>query len=282
MPLTIITHSDFFNAHCTSRTETGEVHQEDRDRVSAIYAACCLGDRDDGGARLCRYLLDSLILRDENKWFSVPVDPIAMGMADYSSVVAAPIDLGSIRQRLDTDAELAVNEILEMIRRVFQNAMKYHGRSRNVVWEVAQGLLEWFDAQWDLLRSIQDRVRVMDDIGLAELKSACSVHSEEYIQCLEKLEGVCSDRVVCYSPLVMEHCSAFAEEKEQYFKDEKPAGSMTRFSKDTVPVVRRAMAAVIKSVEIVDNGERACIALVRPPGRLIEHCLHCSFNEIAR
>ena len=254
----------------TSRVDTGEVHQEDRDRISAISQACQCSNGNTADIDLFplySYLLDSLINRDVNQWFSVPIDPVAMGMPDYLSIVPDPIDLGTIK--LEKSPTATAEELLEMMRAVFRNAKKYHAPSKNLVYIEAEQHLEWLESQIDLLRYIRTSTKMVTEIDLPGLPVAKEVHSEEYIRFLEKLENMDMEakKVVCYSPLVMEHCDSFVAQKAEYFKQGREVSSMTRFSKDTIRVVRRALGAVLKCVELVEAGERVCSALVRPPGR---------------
>ena len=95
-------------------------------------------------AKECGTLLAALLRNSESESFREPVDFAEYGILDYPDVIAAPMDLGTVRRRLaeghyGTDG----TEILHSVHRdtvlVFENCMKYNA-PRSEIWKAAQKL----------------------------------------------------------------------------------------------------------------------------------------------
>lgn len=78
--------------------------------------------------------------------FNVPVDPVALGLPDYSNVVAHPMDLGTIKSRLHALAYGSREQAINDIRLVFANAMAYNP-ANNPVHVAAKALMDFFQDQ---------------------------------------------------------------------------------------------------------------------------------------
>lgn len=76
--------------------------------------------------------------------FNVPVDPTALGLKDYHTVITHPMDLGTIKSKLHSINYNSRQEVAENIRLVFQNAMTYNPPT-NPVHVAAQALLTFFE-----------------------------------------------------------------------------------------------------------------------------------------
>lgn len=62
----------------------------------------------------------------EARAFLAPVDPEAQGLPDYRDVVARPMDLGTVRQRLESGAYARAEECDADVRLTFDNALAYN------------------------------------------------------------------------------------------------------------------------------------------------------------
>ena len=76
--------------------------------------------------------------------FNSPVDPEALGLADYRTVIQTPMDLGTVKNRLHSNIYHHRHQAAQDIRLVFQNAMRYNPPA-NYVHVCAQALLETFE-----------------------------------------------------------------------------------------------------------------------------------------
>jgi len=81
--------------------------------------------------------------------FLVPVDPVALGIPDYPKVIQRPMDLGTIKHKLDNGAYLGHDEFAEDVRTTFVNAMRYNAPSTDI-YGMADRLKRKFEEQWKL------------------------------------------------------------------------------------------------------------------------------------
>ena len=82
--------------------------------------------------------------------FNHPVDPIALGLADYHTVVTRPMDLGTVKRRLHAVAYQSRQHAVDDIRLVFTNAMRYNP-PQHIVHICAKELLSYFDRYCEVL-----------------------------------------------------------------------------------------------------------------------------------
>ena len=68
----------------------------------------------------------SFIARPESEPFRHPVPWREMGLADYPLIVRRPMDLGTIKQKLEAEAYSSVEEAAADIRLVWTNCMSYN------------------------------------------------------------------------------------------------------------------------------------------------------------
>lgn len=80
--------------------------------------------------------------------FNFPVDPAALKLPDYHTIVKCPMDLGSIRTRLHSLEYSSREAVVRDIRLVFSNATTYNPPT-NAVHMAAKALLEFFEEQMD-------------------------------------------------------------------------------------------------------------------------------------
>ncbi|CAO2191246.1 unnamed protein product [Urochloa humidicola] len=95
----------------------------------------------------CRALLDRL-LRDDDGWvFEAPVDARALGLRDYYTVVADPMDLGTVLRRLERRRYADPHAFAADVRLTFRNAMSYNNKG-DPVYESAAELSGIFEDGW--------------------------------------------------------------------------------------------------------------------------------------
>lgn len=78
--------------------------------------------------------------------FNVPVDPVALNLPDYFTIITKPMDLGTVKARLHAIAYQSRQQVAEDIRLVFNNAMKYNP-PHDAVHTFAGDLLAFFEDQ---------------------------------------------------------------------------------------------------------------------------------------
>lgn len=92
----------------------------------------------------CLTILKTLMVNPKAGPFLAPVDPVALGLPDYFKVIKEPMDLGTIRQKLEQNLYKDPVEVVNHVRLTFQNAMLYNA-AHSQVHIFAQKLLEDFE-----------------------------------------------------------------------------------------------------------------------------------------
>ncbi|XP_021295123.1 transcription factor GTE12 isoform X3 [Herrania umbratica] len=101
----------------------------------------------------CSALLKALMKHPAGWVFNQPVDPEALGIPDYFSIVKNPMDLGTIKSKLVKNTYLGIEEFVADIKLTFSNAMLYNPASNNVH-KMAEEMNEFFEVRW---QSLEDK-----------------------------------------------------------------------------------------------------------------------------
>jgi Bromodomain len=81
-----------------------------------------------------------------NQVFNMPVDPIALNLPDYFHKIKYPMDLGTVKSRLQKGFYRSVGGAIADINQVFKNAMIYNAPSHSIH-QLAKMMKEDFDAE---------------------------------------------------------------------------------------------------------------------------------------
>lgn len=76
----------------------------------------------------CSPVLKKLMDAEYGWIFKQPVDPVELNLPDYFDVVKKPMDLGTVKKKLDNSVYRDVDEFIGDVRLVFDNAMLYNGK----------------------------------------------------------------------------------------------------------------------------------------------------------
>ena len=85
-----------------------------------------------------RRLLDKLLQHEDGWVFAKPVDTHSLELRDYLSVIAEPMDLGTVSRRLELRRYPNLLCFAKDVRRTFSNAMTYNNKGDDV-YETAGG-----------------------------------------------------------------------------------------------------------------------------------------------
>lgn len=80
----------------------------------------------------CREVMDELTKRPTSKMFAEPVDPVRDEAPGYFDLVKNPMDLRTIREKLDKGEYSGVEQWKNDVNLVFSNAVLYNGKSSAV------------------------------------------------------------------------------------------------------------------------------------------------------
>ncbi|XP_039005999.1 transcription factor GTE12-like isoform X2 [Hibiscus syriacus] len=98
----------------------------------------------------CCALLKALLKHPAAWVFNQPVDPKALGIPDYFSIIKTPMDLGTIKSKLAKNIYIGTDDFVADIRLTFANAMLYNPPSNNVH-KMAEEMKDIFEARWKSL-----------------------------------------------------------------------------------------------------------------------------------
>ncbi|XP_052180463.1 transcription factor GTE8-like isoform X2 [Diospyros lotus] len=100
----------------------------------------------------CSSILKHLMAHSFGWIFNEPVDPVKLEIPDYLSIISHPMDLGTIKTKLEKNRYSNVEEFAADVRLTFSNAMEYNPPS-NEVHLMAKKLNDIFNARWRCLEA---------------------------------------------------------------------------------------------------------------------------------
>ncbi|PHT91417.1 hypothetical protein T459_06530 [Capsicum annuum] len=94
--------------------------------------------------RSCRQILIKLMSKKDSYWFNSPVDVKGMNLYDYFDIIKHPMDLGTVKSRLDKKEYRTPQDFAADVRLTFNNAMTYNlkGQRVHTLAEECLGLFE--------------------------------------------------------------------------------------------------------------------------------------------
>ncbi|XP_057950029.1 transcription factor GTE10-like isoform X2 [Malania oleifera] len=103
----------------------------------------------------CSNILKKLMTHPAGWVFNQPVDPEALNIPDYFSIISNPMDLGTIKSKLDNNLYFSNEEFVADVRLTFSNAMQYNPAS-NSVHMMAKELNNIFEVRW---KSVEPKMK---------------------------------------------------------------------------------------------------------------------------
>lgn len=115
----------------------------------------------------CETLLKRLMSHQYGWVFNTPVDVVKMNIPDYYTIIKHPMDFGTIKEKMASNAYSSPLEFLADVRLTFSNAMMYNppGNDFHIM---ADTLRKFFEARW---KAIEKKLPVTKPQSLPE-KSA--------------------------------------------------------------------------------------------------------------
>ncbi|KAH8067133.1 hypothetical protein JL721_7832 [Aureococcus anophagefferens] len=115
---------------------------------AAVGAACLAA---------CGDVLKYLMRTKQAAWFLEPVDPEGMGIDHYPTIVAAPMDFGTVKAKLAAGAYGAAATFAADVRLVLRNAMTFNVEATEPVHAAAAWLYDKFEERYaDALADVPD------------------------------------------------------------------------------------------------------------------------------
>lgn len=98
----------------------------------------------------CSTILKKLMSHEAGWVFKTPVDPVALNIPDYFSIISAPMDLGTVKSKLEKNLYFGIEEFAADVRLTFSNAMLYNPPA-NHVYQMAKKLNQIFEMRWKVV-----------------------------------------------------------------------------------------------------------------------------------
>ncbi|KAJ9670339.1 hypothetical protein PVL29_026715 [Vitis rotundifolia] len=98
--------------------------------------------------RRCGQILTKLMKHKFGWVFNKPVDVVGLGLHDYHKIVKQPMDLGSVKSKLERKVYLSPLDFASDVRLTFSNAMLYNPKGQDVYY-MAEHLLSLFDEMFN-------------------------------------------------------------------------------------------------------------------------------------
>ncbi|KAL5999168.1 hypothetical protein ACLOJK_040618 [Asimina triloba] len=95
----------------------------------------------------CFAILKKLMTHEAGWIFNQPVDPVELKIPDYFSIISKPMDLGTVRSRLESGFYFNSDEFAADVRLTFSNARQYNP-PYNDVHIIAKELNDLFNLRW--------------------------------------------------------------------------------------------------------------------------------------
>lgn len=89
-------------------------------------------------------IIEDILRQPGGYIFAQPVDPVALGLPDYFDVIKNPMDLGTIKKRLETCSYRTPEQVQADVHLTFNNAMTYNSRASDV-----HSIAKAFKKEWD-------------------------------------------------------------------------------------------------------------------------------------
>ncbi|KAG0331945.1 hypothetical protein BG000_010454 [Podila horticola] len=133
---------------------------------------------------VCHKLLDQFIKKDMYVLFTQPVDPKLV--PDYATVIKNPMDLSTMRAKVERNFYPTIDEFLSDFQLVCDNARLYNAKD-TLYWKQADKLWEWgskaierdrktiMDKDEEMLRAVKDE-ETLDIVGMGDYTSNVQVN----------------------------------------------------------------------------------------------------------
>ncbi|KDO78720.1 hypothetical protein CISIN_1g0382292mg, partial [Citrus sinensis] len=110
--------------------------------------------------RRCGEILTKL-MKDKQGWaFNTPVDVVSLRLRDYHDIIKKPMDLGTVRSKLENNVYKCPQEFAEDVRLTFNNALVYNPKG-HYVYAMAETLSAKFEQMFQKLSKQQQRQGIL-------------------------------------------------------------------------------------------------------------------------
>ncbi|EMS62509.1 Transcription factor GTE9 [Triticum urartu] len=97
--------------------------------------------------QMCEGILKKLMTQKCSHIFNIPVDVEKLNIPDYNDIIKHPMDLGTIKKKLDSGSYTRPSDFAADVRLTFSNAIAYNPRG-HAVHDMAIQLNKMFESRW--------------------------------------------------------------------------------------------------------------------------------------
>ncbi|XP_062219548.1 transcription factor GTE9-like [Phragmites australis] len=142
----------------------------------------------------CDAILKKLMTHKYSHIFNVPVDVVKLQIPDYFDIIKHPMDLGTVKKKLDSGSYTSPSDFAADVRLTFNNAMTYNPRG-HAVHDMAILLNKMFENRWRTiekkLASVATETHVEVDRADSKRRKTPPVDcSEVSMECVRQAECV--------------------------------------------------------------------------------------------
>lgn len=104
----------------------------------------------DSWDKAAKRLINSL-WKHQHAWiFHEPVDPIKLNIPDYLDIIKTPMDLSTVKNKLNSNEYTKINDFLYDVQLIFDNCILYNGESTQVS-QMCKSVRDEFQKQYHFL-----------------------------------------------------------------------------------------------------------------------------------
>jgi hypothetical protein len=102
---------------------------------------------------------------ERGAFFSEPVDPVALGIPTYHTIVSEPMDLRTLHRKMEADEVETPEDFARLSRLVFENAMTFNVDPTHSVHQAARNLLILFNQKFRDVERMVTNIRRLEREG---------------------------------------------------------------------------------------------------------------------
>ncbi|CAI5745724.1 unnamed protein product [Peronospora destructor] len=125
--------------------------------------------------------------------FNTPVDPVALNIPNYFKIIRKPMDLGTVKKKLEIGIYKHTEEFAFDVRTTFQNAMQYNSEDQDV-YSLAKDMLSDFNGA---MRKLAAEVEVDEKAARGKESSCrlCGIERMVFEPAVLYCNGECNSRI---------------------------------------------------------------------------------------
>ena len=117
----------------------------------------------------CNRIINDLLKWQLTTYFRKPVDPDKDGAPSYLEKVKNPIDLSTIKNKLQANEYKTANDFMQDIRLIYKNAETYNGENSMITF-IAKDIVKWVEQQFsEKCNSYEEEMRFRLHKAIEEL-----------------------------------------------------------------------------------------------------------------